>query len=73
VHLADALWDALRGVHDALQRALSEAEADRRRPRNRVLRAVLAEWSDKAAAWLAAKEEPGPDLTAIGRGDWLEE
>jgi hypothetical protein len=69
----DALWDALRGVHDALQRALTEAEGPNYQlPRNRVLHALLTEWSEQAARWLAAKDAPGPDLSAIARGDWLD-
>jgi hypothetical protein len=69
----DTLLDALRDVHDALQRALTQAEGPNYQlAHNRILHAVLTEWSEQAERWLAAKDQRGPDLTSISRGDWLE-
>jgi hypothetical protein len=55
----DGLRDALKDVRDALQRALTEAEGPAYlRPGNRVLHAVLSDWSRQASAWLSGRAAP---------------
>jgi hypothetical protein len=69
----DGLWDAIQSVHDALQAALTECEGPAyQRPMNRTLHGILGDWAEQAQKWLAAQDQPGPDLSAIARGDWLE-
>lgn len=54
--LADALAEALRDVHEAMQRALTETEGPAyQRPGHRALHANLTQWSEEVAAWLRAR------------------
>jgi hypothetical protein len=68
----DTLREALQGVYESLQRALTEAEGPNYQlPRNRVLHALLTEWSEQAEKWLAAKDRDsrGVDLGALAAGE----
>ena len=52
----DYLAGALRDVHDALQRALTEIEGPAYQwPGNRALHATLTQWSEEVVAWLDAR------------------